>query len=490
MTDVSGARQQVQDWMSDYRTNSVRFVQEVLGVQPQPWQIEVLKQYDARCRRISIRSGHGVGKSTVLAWLMVHHQLFYFPQKTVVTAPTAQQLWDALWAEYRRWVNELPEAIRPVLEMKADRCEYVPAPEASFVSARTSRSEQPEALQGVHSDWVLLIGDEASGIPEAVFEAAAGSMSGHNAITVLAGNPVRGQGFFFDTHGKLAGDGTNGTWWTRKVPCSESPYVTSDFAPDMARRYGEHSNAYRVRVLGEFPVSDDDTIIPFELVESAFDRDIVVSKTAAVIWGVDCARFGNDRSTLAKRQTRHLMEPILIWHKLDTMELAGRVKKEWDETPQFLRPLQINVDAIGIGAGVADRLFELGLPARAINVSEVPSAQNGDKYDRLRTELWFKMKEWFAGRDVKLPTFYKSNRDKDRDDLVEELTKPKFKFLPGSNKIKAESKDEMKKRGMISPDLADAFALTFASDALTLQLGRAGQTSWRTKLSRPLKGIV
>lgn len=488
--DIDAARKLLAQWMQDYRNDVIRFVEEVLGATPQPWQREVLTAYNSRVRRISVRSGHGVGKTTVLAWLMVHHQLFFFPQKTVVTAPTAQQLWDALWAEYKTWVTKLPTVIGELLEMKADRCEYIPAPSASFVSARTSRAEQPEALQGVHSDFVLLIGDEASGIPEAVFEAAAGSMSGHNAITVLAGNPVRGQGFFFDTHGKLAGDGTNGTWWTRKVPCAESNYVTADFAPDMARRYGEHSNAYRVRVLGEFPVSDDDTIIPFESVESAFDRDIVVPKTAVVIWGVDCARFGNDRSTLAKRQTRQLMEPILIWHKLDTMEVAGRVKKEWDETPQWLRPVEINVDAIGIGAGVADRLRELGLPARAINVSEVPSAQNADKYDRLRTELWFKMKEWFAGRDVKLPGYYKTNRDKDRDDLVEELTKPKYKFLPGSSKIKAESKDEMRKRGMVSPDLADAFALTFASDAITLAQGRAGSTSWRQKLSRPLKGIV
>src|SRR4029077_6759842 len=192
---------------------------------------------------------------------------------------------------------------------------------------------------------------------------------------------------------------------------------------------------------------------------------------------------------LAKRQTKQLLQPIKWWMKLDTMELAARIKLEYDEEPQWLRPLEINVDAIGIGAGVVDRLRQLGLPARGINVSEVPSTINAEKYANLRAELWFKMSEWFKGRDVKLPAAYERPMSQ-ADNLVSELTAVRYKFRPASGKIAAESKDDMKKRGMRSPDLADALMLTFASDAISLSQGSFGSTNWNTKISRPLRGIV
>lgn len=466
------------DFLSRYGRDSRRFVREVLGATPEPWQDDALAAYDAGKRRISIRSGHGVGKTTLLAWMIVHHLICRFPQKTVITAPTAAQLWDALWAETKAWIGKLPEPLKVLLNVKSERIELLAAPEESFVSARTSRAEQPEALQGVHSDNVLLIADEASGIPEPVFEAAAGSMSGHAAVTVLAGNPVRGQGFFYDTHHKLAD-----MWTIFHVPCSASRFVSQDFVEDMKRRYGETSNAFRVRVLGEFPIRDDDTVIPFDLVEAATTRDVQPQRTARIVWGVDPARFGNDRSALAKRQGNTLIEPVRSFRQLDTMQLAGRIKHEWDETDVKQRPVDICVDVIGIGAGVYDRLRQLGLPARPINVSESPSLHK-EKYRNLRAELWFRAKEWFTRRDCRIPK---------QDDLIEELVAPRFKFSSQNGKVIVESKEDMKKRGVLdggrSPDLADAFVLTFAGEAALLLTG-AGQQSWSKPLSNPLKGLV
>lgn len=459
-----------------YERNSRLFVREVLNVEPELWQDDLLQQYDLGTRRISVRSGHGVGKSTVLAWIMIHHLLFRFPQKTVVTAPTSAQLWDALWAEFKSWLSKLPENLLAQVDIKQERVELKAAPTESFTTARTSRAEQPEALQGIHSTHVLLIADEASGVPEQVFEAAGGSMSGHSAITVLTGNPVRGQGYFFDTHTKLAG-----TWWIRKVSCLESRFVSKEFIEDMRRRYGENSNAYRVRVLGEFPVADDDTVIPFELVESAARRDVEVQRTAGIVWGVDCARFGNDRSTLAKRRGNKLMEPVRWWRQLDTMQLAGRIKHEYDTTPAGSRPSVICVDVINLGAGVVDRLREWGLPVRGINVSESPAL--GDKYRNLRAELWFQAKEWFNRRDCSIPN---------QEELIQELIAPRYKFQEVNGKLIIESKDDLKKRGVLkgdSPDLADAFVLTFAADATVALHGRP-RTSWRQPLRRPMKGLV
>jgi len=480
-------------WWDRYAADIILFIREELKAEPWEWQLEVLEQYNRRTRRISIRSGHRVGKTTLLAWMILHHILFRFPQKTQVTAPTEKQLYNALWSEVKKWHEALRPELRLLVEVKHDRAELVESPGKSFTSCATSRAETPEALAGVHSDWVLLIADEASGVPEAVFESAIGSMAGENAMTILTGNPVRGQGTFFETHGKLAGDGSKGTWWTKKVSCLDVPeQVSADFILDVKMRWGENSNQYRVRVLGEFPVSDDDTIIPFDLVEAALHRDVSTSKTAPIIWGVDCARFGRDRSTLAKRQANRLLEPIRWWVKLDTMEVAARVKLEWDNTPVAQRPLEINIDVIGLGAGVVDRLRELGLPARGINVSESPSLSDKERYANLKAELWFKGRQWFAARDCAIPDVYGGNRVRDGSigDFVAELTTVKYRFRKGSQKIEAESKDDLKKRGMDSPDLADAFILTFASEAITLAFGRAGSQSWKKPISRILKGIV
>jgi hypothetical protein len=298
-----------------YKNNPVLFVREVLNTEPDTWQIEFLNHIAKGNRRISVRSGHGVGKSTASAWAMLWYLFLRFPVKIVVTAPTSSQLYDALFAEVKRWVKVLPPMLQDQLEVKQDRIEMKDANNEAFISARTSRAEQPEALQGVHSDNVMLVADEASGIPEQVFEAAAGSMSGHSAVTLLLGNPVRSSGFFYDTHNRLASD-----WVTMKVSCADSPRVSEAYLDEMKARYGEESNAYRIRVLGEFPRSDDDTVIPMELLELATHRDVEASQHAAMVWGLDVARFGSDRSALCKRQGNAVVEPVKTWKNLDLMQ--------------------------------------------------------------------------------------------------------------------------------------------------------------------------
>lgn len=459
-------------FLERYERDWVGLADGVLGFAPDAVQAEILTDMALRrVRRVSIRSGHGVGKTTTLAIGIVCHALTRFPQKTVCTAPTSGQLFDALAAETKAWFKKLPPVLRDLFEVKTDSIVFLPAPDESFISFRTSRAETPEALAGVHSENVLLIVDEASGVPDPVFESAAGSMSGHKAITVLAGNPVRTTGLFFDSHTRLRED-----WKTYHISCVDHPRVTADFLEDMARRYGRDSNAFRVRVLGEFPTGDDDTVIPFELVEAALDRDVAPQKVLP-IWGVDCARFGNDASALAIRVGNTLAEPVTVWKGLDTMQLVGRLKARWDETPEPERPSEILVDVIGLGAGVQDRLAELGLPARGINVGEAPSLKG--QHLNLRAELWFKGKDWFASRAVSLAG---------DDGLLAELVAPRFKYT-SSGKLQVESKEEMKKRGIASPNRADAFLLTLATDAVTA--GGAGpKLSWKRPLHRRIKGIV
>ena len=460
-------------FIKTYQKDPVAFVKEVLGIEPDAWQVEFLEAIARGHRRISVRSGHGVGKSSAASWAMLWFLLTRYPVKVVVTAPTSAQLFDALFAELKRWIKDLPPALGQLLEVKQDRVELKSSTTEAFISARTSRAEQPEALAGIHSDNVMLVADEASGVPEQVFEAAAGSMSGHSAVTILLGNPTRSSGFFFETHNRLRGE-----WWTRRVSCADSKRVSAAYLAEMASRYGDESNAYRIRVLGEFPTADDDTVIPMELLEAAQHRDVQANPKAPVVWGVDVARFGSDSSALCKRKANMVTEPIRRWRNLDLMQLTGAIKAEYDATALDDRPTEILVDVIGLGAGVSDRLRELGLPARGINVSESPAM--AEAYRNLRAELWYKAKAWLERRDCKMP------RD---EHLIGELATVRYKFL-SSGKIQIESKDDIRKRGLASPDLADAFVLTFASDAGVALHGSSFSSSWNKPIRRSIPRIT
>ena len=452
------------DFVRKYHKDPVGFVQAVFGITPDPWQAEVLEAIASGERRISVRSAHGVGKTACASWAILWYLLTRFPVKVVVTAPTKHQLFDALFAEVRANVLKMPDAFQMLFDVGSDRISLRAAPDEAFVSCRTARRENPEALQGVHSEHVLLIADEASGVDEAVFEAAQGSMSGESATTMLLGNPTRTSGTFFASHNTLSD-----FWWTRRISAFDSPRVSEEYIEEGKVKWGEESNAYRVRVLGEFPLSDDDAAIPLELVESAQVRDIDADKDAPIIWGVDIARFGSDASALAKRQGR-VLHGVDIWRGLDLMQTAGRIKAEFDTAER--RPVQILIDSIEVGGGVVDRLRELDLPAVGVNVGEKASLSGS--YKNLRGEIWFKLKAWLETRETRLP--------KD-DELLAELVGPKYKF-DSSGRTQLESKDEMRKRGLRSPDRADAVALTFARDNAVGMHGRSAVSSWDKPLHR------
>lgn len=450
-----------------YADDPVGFVRDILQAQPDPWQADLLMAVVAGTRRISVRAGHGVGKSSVCAWLSIWHMVTRHPQKTIMTAPTAGQLFDALFTEVKFWINKLPAPIRALFEMTSDRVVLKAAPEASFISARTSSADRPEALAGVHSTHVLLICDEASAIPEAVFESAAGSMSGESACTILIGNPTRNSGLFFRTHHQLSAD-----WKTMHVSCLASPRVSADFVQQIKNTYGEASNAFRVRVLGEFALREDDTLIPAELVDAAMERDVAVNPQEPIVYGLDVARFGDDRSVLCKRKGNVVLE-FKVWKGLDLMQLTGAVVNE----AKIDKPEEVCIDSIGLGSGVADRLRELGYTVRDVNVSE-SSAMN-QQAAKLRDELWLSVKEWLNQRACRLPK---------SDELRQELVAPTYSFL-SNGKLKVEAKADLKKRGMRSPDLADSLCITFASIASRVG-GRSPRWVPGKPLRRSIKGVV
>jgi phage terminase large subunit len=456
-----------------YRDDPVGFMREVLGMEPDEWQEAVLNDVARGVRRISIRAGHGVGKSTTCAVATIWHMVTRYPQKVIMTAPTAGQLFDALFAEVKALIKRLPEPIRELFDTTTEKVSLRAAPEASFVSARTSSADRPEALAGVHSAHVLLICDEASAIPEPVFESATGSMSGDNACTILISNPTRNTGLFFRTHHQLSNE-----WKCYHVSSLTSKRVNADFVKQIIDTYGGDSNQYRIRVLGEFSKSEDDTLISAELVDAAMVRDVALDEKMPLIYGLDVARYGDDRSVLSRRQG-NVVQQMKTWQGLDLMQLVGAVIVE----AKMDKPAEICVDTIGMGSGVADRLREvigemkLPIRVRDVNVSEA-NAMNPNAA-KLRDDLWLQVKEWLNQRVGKLP--------KD-DELRAELVGPRYGFT-SNGRLKVEGKPDMKKRGLRSPDKADALALTFASIAAGVG-GRSPRWMPGQAQKRGLRGTV
>jgi len=448
------------------------FWDEILGMQPDPWQRIANRALAHGHRRLSIRSGHGVGKSTWAAATMCWFACTRVPCKIGVTAPSAPQLFDALWAETKVVWARLPPAWRDLWDVQADRIELKASRDECFVTARTARADKPEALQGLHSKHLMLLVDEASAVDEAVFESAGGSMSTDGAITILTGNPTRSTGFFWRTH-HLERD----RWFCLQVNCRESPRVSPDFISEIANRYGENSNAYRIRVAGEFPLAEDDVLIPADLVEGAMQRTIEPDYTHPEVWGLDVSRFGADQSVLVKRRGPFLTEPPRRWQGIDTMQLAGVIKAEFDSLQVTARPQLIAVDVIGIGAGVVDRLMEQNLPVLGVNVGEQPSITG--RFARMRDELWFRAREWLESRRVSLPY---------DDKLRADLCAPRVSYL-SDGRMQVESKAQLRARGFASPDSADALCLTFCPSGMAIALGLGNFLNSRTPLRRPIAGV-
>lgn len=470
-------------WRDKYYWDPVAFVREQIGMEPREWQVEFLNALADGERNVSVRSGHRVGKSTAVGWAMLWYLLTRFRVKIAVTAPSKQQMFDALWAEFQSSANRLFEhtpILADLIEIQTSTAFLVEAKADAFITAATARAESPEALAGKHSDFVMLIADEASGIPEPVFESALGSMAADNAVMILLGNPLRTTGFFHDTHTRAAN-----RWFTMHVNAED--YASAEWVETMRLMYGENSNAYRVRVLGEFPTADDRTVVPIEYVWSAKGRDIKPMPEDALVWGLDVARQGTDLSALTRRRGRVLDGVPELFAGLETMQLVGQVKARYDAAAK--KPTTIFVDAIGLGAGVADRLRELGLPARAVNVSEAP-ALDPQLYLNLKAELWYKARAWFEARDVSIPVPQVEDWRRDTvQRLMDELIAVQYDYTD-KGKIKIESKKELRKRIRRSCDVADSFVLTFAGSAHGALHGTAGSTSWDRPLRRNLSGIV
>ena len=423
-----------------WRRSPYDFVVECLGATPTSQQKEVLDAIAEPGARVAISSGHGTGKSTLFSWVADWGLCCFWDVKIPTTAPTAHQLEDIIWPEIAKWQAKMLEPWRSAVNIRNDKVTMDGSP--GFIVARTGRKENPEALQGFHAEHMIFLIDEASGIPEVVFEVARGALSTKGARILMAANPTRLSGYFYNSFHK-----SRDLWKRFTFSCLDSPIVSPDYAKEIAEEYGCDSDMYRVRVLGEFPHASDLQFIAADLVERAMGKHLRQDEYdfAPKVLGVDVAMFGGDRSVIFLRQG--LMSKLLYQQRgVRPEELAARVAAFEDE----LKTDGTIVDATGVGEAVISSLHLMNRTPIAFYAAEKSLLAN---CANRRTEVWYKLRDWLR----------EGGAVPDEADLRDDLVGPEFGYRNGSNKLQLERKEEMKKRGLASPDLADSLALTFGA---------------------------
>lgn len=262
------------------------FVRFVLRAEPSTQQLAFIRAVDAGDRFIAIKSGHGVGKSTSLAWVAIWWALIKEDAKIPITAPSTPQLLLTLMPEIRKWIAKLPKILRDEITPKSDEINFS---NGNFIALRTARKETPEALQGFHAKHLLFLVDEASGVDETIFEIIFGALSGASNAMIMVGNPTRTSGFFYEAFKQEL-------WHSFTFNAEQSANVAKEQIERARALYGRDSNAYRVRILGEFPLQGSDNLFDLSALELAVGREI--DRSGAVIWGLDPAEYGDDSSVL------------------------------------------------------------------------------------------------------------------------------------------------------------------------------------------------
>lgn len=398
--------------------------------------------------------------SWAISWFLETHDFAKVP----CTAPSSHQLRDILWGELSKWRRKADALsaqrgdppkywLTRLFKLVSDSL-YDPGAKEWGAFARTARKEDPEALQGFHADDLLYVLDEASGIDEAIYEAAEGALSTPGARVLMLGNPTRTSGTFYASHHR-----DRGNYTALHFRSDESPLVDAGYRPRLIAKWGEGSNVVRVRADGEFPRQEDDILISLELTEPCLTRERREGGGLRKL-GVDVARYGSDRTALVLRHGA-IVDHIRVFARQDTMETVGgilRVLEPWKVD-------EVEVDVVGLGAGVYDRLAELKrqglIPCTVVpvNVAEnaPPVRHPADAKPRLlRDYLWLETAQWL--RDSQ-PVFCAEDQGA-CEDLAGELASVGYS-MDSYGQLVVEDKDHMRKRLGHSPDLGDALCCTF-----------------------------
>lgn len=490
--------------MPYYIDRPVEFVREVIGAEPDEWQEAVLRSMVTH-QKVAVASCTGAGKTTVAAWLILWYLMTRPFCKVPVTAPGAPLLNAVLWAELAKWIRH-SVLLHRFLKWGEKTIKHRAAPSEWYAIARTTTArysassgvKQSEGLAGFHSEFLLFVVDESSGVDDVHFTTAEGTLTGMENKILCIGNPLRVEGRFFNIFNKP----TVAKYWARfhvagledakNIKSSDgkvyvSHNVNTEYFEQLREEYGDGSVMVEARVFGRFPVDASiDTAFTLEEVRQAFLRwehedgpqvvvapfkipgtDTIVNAffdedgdPAEVQIGCDAARMGDDECSIGVRVGYREMETINLPHSR-TNELIGTLADLFERYPDYTRrdlihphtkkPMGLclidNADAGG-GGSTADLMQAQGFE-NVIGVDFGGTANDPIRFLNIAAEMWLEeVKRWLPYLGLKYD-----------EKLQHQLVSRKYEFTGEGAQRRVESKKNMRKRGVGSPDRADRLCL-------------------------------
>jgi len=440
-----------------YKTHPIEFVEQVIGATPTEQQKDLILSIVKPDARVAVKSCTASGKTAVLAWMTLYFLITHPDCRGICTAPTAGQLHRVFRAEVSKWLGKMKAPFNGFYEVMTEKIFLKGKKDTQFFSLVTGSAENRESFAGLHADKVVLLVDEASALPSAIFDTLLGTLSSGDTAFVLVSNPVRATGAFYELFQKESDN-----WELMTFTSFDSPNVDTEWIQEVKEYYGEDSDFYKMRVLGEFPVLDSAQFIPTDTVDEAMNRVLKPSEYHHFprVLGCDVARFGDDSSIIVDRQGPKIHR-IYEYRGLDTVAFTRQILEIYHKENYTA----VFVDGIGLGAGVVDQLKTFHVPVIDVVVSQ--KSTDPKSYFNLRAQVYGKLRDW-------LPSASMPNDKALRTDLLA----LNYSY---NNKLQIilESKKDLKRRGGKSPDRSDALSLTFANDIFN-------QTRYKVQ-ARPVK---
>lgn len=423
-------------------------------MKPQKWQKDILNEIrdgfktPNQAIREAVASGHGIGKSALVSWIILWAMATHEDTRGIVTANTDGQLKSKTWAELATWYHRFVVKEMFVLTATSIFANQAGHEKTWRIDAIPWSERNTEAFAGLHNHGkrILVIFDEASAIIDRIWEVTEGAMSDADTekIWIAFGNPTRTNGRFYDCFHKF-----RKYWNNRQVDSRDVPISDKNQIDLWKEQWGEDSDFFKVRVKGEFPSASENQFISQAIVDAAVQRvpNPLAYQRLPVIIGVDPAWTGADSLEVVMRQGPFYKHLLTMPKNDNDVHTAGLIAKFEDE---------YNASAVFIDSGFGTGIYSAGQAmGRSWRLVSFAGAPMDEQYANKRAEMWGNMKEWLK----------EDGMIEDDQQLKDDLTGPEA-FINLKNKIQLESKDDMKKRGLASPNKGDALALTFAYPVL------------------------
>ena len=398
--------------------------------------------------QIAVASGHGIGKTSLVAWL-IHWFISCYPNpQIVVTAGTQAQLEKKTWRELAKWHKISLQ--REWFEWTATKFYLRESPDTWFAAAIPWSEHNSDAFAGTHERYVMVIMDEASTIADIIWEVAEGAMTTERCIWIAFGNPVRNTGRFKACFTKY-----RDYWITRKVDSRKAKMANKVQIERWLKQYGENSDFFRKRVKGEFPVQASNQLISEATVDACRVFQAVGFERFPIFITADIARFGDDRTVIMVNQGRKLHECFVMHHR-DTVEVYTKIVELWNYWREKNDRVGVFIDDIGVGGGVTD-MCKKTHGMLVIGVNAGAAARQPEKHLNKRIEMW-----WDMSKALEMGYDLSSLSDEDFDALKQDLINIEYFMHGATQKYQLEAVEDLKERDLPSPDYGTSLALRFA----------------------------